>query len=159
MTNEEIKNYVLLMLGAPVIKIELDEEQIEMSIDHARKVVSQYQEKAQKEVSESQIAQLIQEGSLANCMVILGHIRSKYSQIDDGDGICLSGKRLLRDGYNCKELWTNRLIQTFYFESEKFMQVLTSLLNNSNLCNNSPNGYSIKKCIELTKDIMQEIDK
>jgi len=39
---EQIKDYVLLMLGAPVLKIELDIQQLDLAIDQTLKVIEDY---------------------------------------------------------------------------------------------------------------------
>ncbi len=39
---ENIKDYVLLMLGAPVIKIELDAQQLDLAVDQAMKIFEEY---------------------------------------------------------------------------------------------------------------------
>lgn len=39
---EQLKDYVLLMLGAPVIRIEMDEQQLELAVDHALQVYEEY---------------------------------------------------------------------------------------------------------------------
>lgn len=39
---EQMRDYVLLMLGAPVIQIELDEQQVDLCIDQTLKVFEQY---------------------------------------------------------------------------------------------------------------------
>src|SRR5205807_2528738 len=41
-TRGQIKDYVLLMLGAPVVKIELDEQQVDLAIDQAMKIFEEY---------------------------------------------------------------------------------------------------------------------
>lgn len=39
---EQIRDYVLLMLGAPVIKIELDDQQVDLCIDQTLKILEMY---------------------------------------------------------------------------------------------------------------------
>lgn len=39
---QQIRDYILLMLGAPVVKIELDEQQIDFAIDQALKIFEDY---------------------------------------------------------------------------------------------------------------------
>ena len=39
---EQIKDYVLLMLGAPVIKIELNEQQLDLAVDQSLKIFEDY---------------------------------------------------------------------------------------------------------------------
>jgi hypothetical protein len=39
---EQVKDYVLLMLGAPVIKIEMDEQQLDLCVDQTLKIMEQY---------------------------------------------------------------------------------------------------------------------
>jgi hypothetical protein len=39
---EQIRDYVLLMLGAPVIRVELDEQHVDLAIDEALKIVEEW---------------------------------------------------------------------------------------------------------------------
>lgn len=39
---EQLRDYVLLMLGAPVIRIELDDQQLDLCVDQALKVFEMY---------------------------------------------------------------------------------------------------------------------
>ena len=39
---EDIKDYVLLMLGAPVVKVELDAQQLDLCVDQAMKIFEEY---------------------------------------------------------------------------------------------------------------------
>lgn len=39
---ENIKDYVLLMLGAPVVKIELDDQQLDLAVDQSLKIFEEY---------------------------------------------------------------------------------------------------------------------
>ena len=39
---EQIKDYVLLMLGAPVITLELDEQQLDLAVDQTLKIIEMY---------------------------------------------------------------------------------------------------------------------
>jgi len=39
---EDIKDYVLLMLGAPVVKVELDEQQLDLAVDQSLAVFEEY---------------------------------------------------------------------------------------------------------------------
>jgi hypothetical protein len=39
---EQLKDYVLLMLGAPVVKVELDQQQLDLAVDQTLKIVETY---------------------------------------------------------------------------------------------------------------------
>lgn len=39
---EDIRDYVLLMLGAPVVKVELDQQQLDLAVDQSMKVFEEY---------------------------------------------------------------------------------------------------------------------
>ena len=39
---EQIRDYILLMLGAPVIKVELDEQQVDLAIDQTLRILENY---------------------------------------------------------------------------------------------------------------------
>lgn len=41
-TREQIKDYVLLMLGAPVVKVELDSQQLDLAVDQSMKIFEEY---------------------------------------------------------------------------------------------------------------------
>jgi hypothetical protein len=39
---EDLKDYVLLMLGAPVVKVELDQQQLDLAVDQSMKIFEDY---------------------------------------------------------------------------------------------------------------------
>lgn len=39
---EQIKDYVMLMLGAPVLELELDQQQLDLAVDHALQIIEEY---------------------------------------------------------------------------------------------------------------------
>jgi hypothetical protein len=94
---EEVKDYVLLMLGAPVVKIELDEQQIKHCFDTAV-----------HEVMECPVvvpSSMVSRGALAFAKVVLGRVRSKYvntnaPSIMDGATLLAEGER---DLYNWRQ--------------------------------------------------------
>lgn len=75
----EITDYVLLMLGAPVIKIELDPQNIEMAVKSANITFTAYAKMSERTLSDTMSQKLLQEGTLAYAKLMLGHIRRKYS--------------------------------------------------------------------------------
>jgi hypothetical protein len=67
---QKIRDYILLMFGAPVVTIELDESQLDHAIDSAHK----YMEKHSAVGDEC----LLQDGAYYHAMVMLGHVRGKF---------------------------------------------------------------------------------
>lgn len=97
---EQVKDYVLMMLGAPVIKIELDKTQLDMCVSTVIEEISQIIEERAFVGYSSKIFSLLQDGTLAMAMIMLGRIRSKYESVPGpGDApIRLDGKTLVAEG-------------------------------------------------------------
>ncbi len=100
---EKTKQYILLVLGAPVVKVELDDQQLDLCFTET---VWRFDHISMNEVGVSMIlevdppAHLIKEASLARAMIVLGRVRSKYLPDPDGpDGhLYLDTKALIADG-------------------------------------------------------------
>lgn len=73
---EEIKVYILTMLGAPVLKIELTDEQVNLCIDRTCKFMAKSNNVSGwddgKKVLEAQ------DGALAHAKLMLGRVRDKF---------------------------------------------------------------------------------
>ncbi len=97
---KETKNYVLLMLGAPVIKIELDESQLQLCWKKACGWMDELLLETQK-CSVYHVGgppeDLIKDLTLGYATVILGRIRSMY-QSPPGGPVALDGNQLVQDG-------------------------------------------------------------
>ena len=108
MTHVQIKDYILLMLGAPVLTIELDENQIEAAISTTELTLEAKIERAGYKLEEEKIksyyTKLLQEGALWRTMMILARIRSKFKS-PMPDGSALDGNELFVQAYNYKEQW------------------------------------------------------
>ncbi len=75
----EIKNHILLMLGAPVVEVELNEEQISHCIEDAVEAVKNLCEESQETISVFRTKELVKQYALGRSMIILGHIRGGRS--------------------------------------------------------------------------------
>lgn len=146
----EIKNYIKLMLGAPVITVELDDSQIELAITNSTITVNNYQAKSQKNVSQDKVTELIKWGALANAMICLGHIRARNSEPWD-EGVAFDPEIMITKGWECKDQWINEMKYTFYFDSDNLLSILCSLLSRPDL---PPD-----ECPEIALRIMKEINK
>lgn len=73
---DSIKDFVLLMLGAPVIKVELDESQLTMCVKRTCEMMQTSPKVAKW--SKSVKLMVAQDGALALAKLILGKIRSKF---------------------------------------------------------------------------------
>jgi hypothetical protein len=70
---EEAKDHILFMLGAPVLKLELDEKQLTHALDHAIAMIDRAGFSDEEDYS-----LLLKEGSLAFAKYMLGRIRVKF---------------------------------------------------------------------------------
>lgn len=104
----QIKDYVLMMLGAPVIKIELDQAQLDFILDSSMEFICERYDKVEgdKKFDEAELRRLVQEGALAIGKVILGRIRSKFQNPPGpGGSLKLDGKQLLAEGNKEMKEW------------------------------------------------------
>lgn len=61
-----------------------------------------------------EVTQAMQEGALAHAMIMLGHIRGKYTQPPGpGGGMQLDGEYMKQKGWELKEKWQEELIYKF----------------------------------------------
>lgn len=112
-----IKDYILLMLGAPVVKIELDETQISMCINRTCQLMSSVAKVS--DWSEKVQLMFAQEGALAQAKMILGRIRAKYGLDSKGvnsksksgtNVVCaLDGNQLLAEGEKQYQDWQRKV--------------------------------------------------
>ena len=76
---QQLKDYVLLLLGAPCLKIELDDKQLDACIETAIADVESYFNKFEsKNLSAGEYYNLVQRATLAKATLILSRIRGKY---------------------------------------------------------------------------------
>lgn len=99
--NDELREFVIVMLGSPAIKIELNEHQLDLAIDFARERVVTTQ------VAEDDWPVLIKEGALIYAKKILGRIRSKFSGLPHG--VTLDGPMLLDEAEREMKVWEHKL--------------------------------------------------
>lgn len=79
---DDIKDFILKMLGAPMVKIELDDQQLTMCIDRTAEFMASSEKveawsSAQKKV-------VLQDGALAHAKMMLGRVRTKYGALVTG---------------------------------------------------------------------------
>jgi hypothetical protein len=77
---EGMKDYVYLMLGAPVIKIELTDSQVISCITTAEFDVQTWIDSA--DLGEDVYVDLVQQKALIRAMLLLARIRGKYDKIE-----------------------------------------------------------------------------
>lgn len=80
-----IKDYILLMLGAPVVKVELDQQQLDLCVNRTCDMMSESTKVSQW--CDAKKLMVAQDGSLAHAKLILGRIRSKYGGFPDAKGV------------------------------------------------------------------------
>jgi hypothetical protein len=106
----KVKDYALLMLGAPVVKIELDEQQLDMCYEMTNELFKRLAQ------SKGAIAlnceglgdEIFKQMTYARAMIMLGHVRRKLRNVpeqawglDDAriaQGIQLDGNELVSEG-------------------------------------------------------------
>lgn len=71
-----IKEFIMLMLGAPILKLELDDTQVDMCVRRTCDFMNASNKVA--DWSDTLRLMVAQEGSLAQVKMILGRIRTKY---------------------------------------------------------------------------------
>lgn len=79
-SNKEIIDYILLMLGAPVTRIEMDTEQLVFCIDLARDKINEQANspKATRRPESDEMHQLVKEGAYLFAVYMLSKIRNRF---------------------------------------------------------------------------------
>jgi len=75
---DKAKEFVLTMLGAPIVKVELEESQINLAIESAARYIEM--QSNNRVVQDVKFLYLLCEGALIHSKFILGRIRSKYEE-------------------------------------------------------------------------------
>lgn len=97
-----IGEYVLLMLGAPVVKIELDPKQLEACVDTAEREVDILLAKVEAQHRYT----MVQERSLIEAMNLLARIRGKYKKIPGPNGgLQMDSKELIKTASEMLGQW------------------------------------------------------
>ena len=111
----EITDYVLLMLGAPIIKVELDPQNIDMAVKSANITFAAYAKMSDVTLSDAMTQKLMQEGTLAYAKLMLGHIRRKYTFMIGPDSCKgkLDGQLLLSDAKEDIRAFEEKLMWAF----------------------------------------------
>ena len=154
MDKSQIRDYVLLMLGAPVLQIELDEKQIDFIIDSTedklRSKIEQAGFKLEEEVNSPRYNRFMQEGALWGAMVVLGRIRRKFKSILP-DGSALDGKDLSIESLNLKEQWVEEVNLTWPKAQDHplFEKILLELIKK---------GHH-DKAVDIAKSIVAKLNK
>lgn len=79
---EDIKDFILKMLGAPLVKIELDDQQVDLCVDRTCEfMASSKKVEAWDRATKKMIAQ---DGALAHAKMMLGRVRTKYGALVTG---------------------------------------------------------------------------
>lgn len=101
-----IKEFIMLMLGAPLVKIEMDDAQLSLCVDRTCDMMLLSDEP--ESWGEGLLLMVAQDGALAHAKLILGRIRSKYESapkgvttiVDSGSNLVFpaDGRELLVEG-------------------------------------------------------------
>lgn len=96
---QHIRDYILLMLGAPVVKIELDPQQLDFCIEITEKKLESISEThgCTRKPTVNQYTTLLTEGALAHAKYMLGRIRSKYKSPPGIKGVMMDGEALVAE--------------------------------------------------------------
>jgi hypothetical protein len=149
--NEKTKEYVLMMLGAPVVKIELDEEQIAVAIASAEKYVDTAIYKGVRQPSTELRVQFVQEGALIYAKMILGRIRSKFKNPPGPNGgLKMDGKDLVAEAREECDEWKQRVWEYCHRDREMFDWILHDVLRNPNT--------SPREAVKITEQLMKEVE-
>ena len=112
---DSVKDFVLKMLGAPVLKIELDDEQIALCIDRTCSFMALSKNTSHWE--EPLKVLVAQDGALAHAKLMLGRVRAKFgimgakgvktkpNQLGANSIFPLDGENLLEEGERQYEKW------------------------------------------------------
>lgn len=93
---ETIKDYILLMLGAPVLKIELDDKQLKFATAEAVEHVAHRVRDNLDEHGRRKFLAVVKQGAYIKAKHILGRIRSKFKNGGPLD-MKLDGELLLKE--------------------------------------------------------------
>lgn len=115
---QEIKDYVLFVLGAPLVKVELDDRQLDCAVDMALETVavfSVFSESAKADWKKI-TAWLAKKGALAYAKLMLGHVRRKFSVVPSPSGcVALDGQQLVEEAYRDLQAFEKEVVR-FYFK-------------------------------------------
>ena len=71
----QLKDYVLLMLGAPVVQIELDEQQLDLAVDHALQILEEW---APREFFRYYVFNTVPGKSIYEMPIDVGYVRNVF---------------------------------------------------------------------------------
>lgn len=102
---DKAKDHIKLMLGAPVIKIELDEMQLDHAVGSSESYLDFYG--IQDEL-------LLNDGSYYHAMIMLGHVRGKYglSPVSPAAVGAIESIDLVKIGIEWLEHWKEQVRNT-----------------------------------------------
>ncbi len=115
---DNIKDFVLLMLGAPVVKIELDENQLALCVNRTCEMMETSSRVAKW--NDSLRLMVAQDGALAQAKLMLGRVRAKYGYFDTkgvrskskattNNIVPLDGQQLLQEGERQYQAWQQKV--------------------------------------------------
>jgi hypothetical protein len=115
---DQIKDYIMLMLGAPVVKIELDDNHLALAVNRTCEMMQTSHKTAKWD--DSFKLMVAQDGALALAKLMLGRIRSKFGLIDikgvksKSKSTAVSftpmdGQQLLEEGEKQYQSWQNKV--------------------------------------------------
>ncbi len=107
---DKAKDYVLLMLGAPVVKIELDVQQLDAAYESTKIQFESYATAKKLGSINGAIDEAFKDIMLAKAMIMLGHVRNKWKTSTEAVLAVVDGKDLIEEGQNKIIYWHNLII-------------------------------------------------
>lgn len=109
--SKDLHDYILLMLGSPVVKVELDETQIEFTIQESIKELELRVDPVDEKARRKFLA-LAKQGAYIRSKHILGRIRSKYDKSGPTE-MKLDGKVLLAESKEELKEWKKFICNSY----------------------------------------------
>ena len=96
---DRAKDHIKFMLGAPVIKVELDETQLDHAVDYSESYMDLYGVKNEH---------LLADGAYYHAMIMLGHVRGKYG-LSPATGDAIKPIDLVKEGMEWLDHWKDKV--------------------------------------------------
>ena len=104
------KEYIFAMLGAPIVRLEIDDGQYNEIADRVKRVVDVYRK---RNVPEDILSILEEEGLLAHVKYAIGRIRAKYTHLPGADAnLAMDGKDLVAEA-NAGIRWWYDMLESY----------------------------------------------
>lgn len=141
---QQCRDYVMLMLGAPVISLPIGVEEVDKMIVLANQYLESIESQAPKEYDEAQRICVLREGALLHAEDYLDKVSTLHN-----DTLSLDFKRYrVQNAKKRLQDWKDRVIDALYYDEEAYMHVLTLLLQRPDV--------NPEDVVSWTEDIMAE---